>query len=102
MMKDDTKFYAAWGIFFILIGVGVVLWLLGFPAVVPALVLGGMGIVLLSLSKMEPITFFTGVTLLSIGLLITAIMFSLSVVIAFAIFIVIIGACMLLYLLMRR
>ena len=102
MMKDDNKFYAAGGIFFVLVGIGIVLWLIGFPAIVPVLILGGIGIVLIAFSNMEAITFFTGVTLLSIGSLLTAVMYSLSAVIAFAIFIVIIGICMLLYLIMRR
>ncbi len=100
-MNEDKKFYAAWGIFFILVGVGIITWLMNYPFLSPLLILCGMGIVLISLSDLKGYLFFTGVSLISIGALIFGIMYGLGLAISFAIFIIILGILLLYYMLRR-
>ncbi len=100
-MNEDKKFYAAWGIFFILVGVGIITWLMNYPFLSPLLILCGMGIVLVFLSDLKGYLFFTGVSLISIGALIFGIMYGLGLAISFAIFIIILGILLLYYMLRR-
>ncbi len=100
-MDEDKKFYASWGIFFILIGLGALAWILNYPSFAPLIILSGMGIVLIAFSDLKGYLFFTGVFLLSIGALIFGIMYGLGVAVSFAIFIIIIGFLLLYYMLRR-
>ncbi len=97
MNIDDKKFYAAWGILFILIGVSIIVYFLGYGALVPFIIFGGMGFVLILFSDLKGISFYTGVFSMTFGALLTSVLLGTGPVIAVAVIVIIIGVSIFLH-----